>query len=69
MCVWRSGSWTHVGRLFVVVDVVDVSGQAEVGDLHDVALRDQNVPRRQVPVYALRGEGSEGQMERGRGQR
>lgn len=47
----QSGS--HVGRLFVVVDVVDVSGQAEVGDLHDVALSDQDVPGCQVSVYTL----------------
>lgn len=32
---------------------MDVSGQAEVGDLHDVALGDQDVPGRQVSVYAL----------------
>lgn len=36
--------WAHICRLFVVVDVVDVSGQAKVCDLHDVALRDQDVP-------------------------
>ena len=52
-------SRTHVGCLFVVVDVVDISGQAEVGDLHEVALRDQDVPGRQVSVYALwRRQGS-----------
>lgn len=46
-------SGTHVGRLFVVVDVVDVSGQAEVGNLHDVALSDQDIPGGQVSVYTL----------------
>lgn len=46
-------SRTYVGRLFVVVDVVDVSGQAEVGDLHDVTLGDQDVSGRQVSVYTL----------------
>lgn len=44
---------THIGRLFIVVDVVDISGQAKVGDLHDVALGDQDVPGCQVSVYTL----------------
>lgn len=44
---------THVGGLLVVVDVVDVPGQAEVGDLHHVVVRHQDVPGRQVPVDAL----------------
>lgn len=47
---------THVGGLLVVVYVVHVSGQAEVGDLHDVVVRHQNVSGRQVSVDALRGE-------------
>lgn len=44
---------THICRLFIVVDVMDVPGQAEVSDLHDVALCDQDVPGCQVSVYTL----------------
>lgn len=33
-----------------------VSGQAEVGDLHNVVVRHQNVSGRQVSVDALREE-------------
>lgn len=44
---------TYIGRLFIVVDVVDVPGQAKVSDLHDVALCDQDVPGCQVSVYTL----------------
>ncbi len=32
---------------------MDVPGQAEVSDLHDVALCDQDVPGCQVSVYTL----------------
>ena len=49
--------WAHICRLFIVVDVVDVSGQAKVCDLHDVALRDQDVPGREVSVYTLAQRG------------
>ncbi|TNN56316.1 hypothetical protein EYF80_033427 [Liparis tanakae] len=42
-----------------VVDVVDVSGETEVGDLHHVVFGDQNVPGCQVSVDALRTQGSE----------
>lgn len=45
--------WSHVGGLFIVVDVVDVTSQAEVGDLHYVVLCDQHVPGSQVSVDAL----------------
>jgi len=44
---------TYIGRLFIVVDVVDVPGQPKVSDLHDVALGDQNVPGCQVSMYTL----------------
>lgn len=44
---------THIGRLFVVVDVMDVPGQAKVSNLHEVALCDQDVPGCQVSVYTL----------------
>lgn len=44
---------TYIGRLFIVVDVVDVPGQAKVSDLHDVALCDQDIPGCQVSVYTL----------------
>lgn len=44
---------THISRLFIVVDVVDIPGQPEVSDLHEVALCDQDVSGCQVSVYAL----------------
>lgn len=52
MCI-TFNVWTYIGCLFIVVDVVDVSGQAKVSNLHDVALCDQDVPGCQVSVYAL----------------
>lgn len=33
----------YIGGLFIVIDVVDVSGQAKVCDLHHIALGDQHV--------------------------
>lgn len=54
---------THIGGLFVVVNVVHVSGQAEVGNLHDVVVCHQNVPGRQVSVDALREEAARGQAQ------
>lgn len=56
--------WAHICRLFIVVDVVDVSGQAKVCDLHDVALRDQDVPGCKVSVYTLGRRGTTGQRVR-----
>ena len=57
-------SWeTHVGGLFVVVYIVHVSGEAEVGDLHDVVVRDEDVSGRQVSVDALREETQRRQTE------
>ncbi len=58
MCftVKRSVSWwneTHICGLFVVIYVVDVSGQAKVCNLHNVAFRDQQIPGSQIPVYTL----------------
>lgn len=44
---------TYVGCLFIVVNVVDVPGKAEVSDLHEVTFCDQNVPCCQVSVYTL----------------
>ena len=44
---------TYVGGLLVVVYVVYVSGQAEVGDFHDVVVRHQNIRGRQVSVDTL----------------
>lgn len=49
---------THVCCLLVVIDVVDVAGQPEVSDLHDVVLGHQHVPGRQVPVDALTERGA-----------
>lgn len=66
LCAARR-SMTHIGRLFIVVDVMNVPGQAEVSDLHDVAFCDQDVPCCQVSVYTLgwtEGEGG-GEEERG----
>lgn len=45
--------WAHIGGLLIVVNVVDVTGQAKVGDLHHVVLRDQHIPGSQVSVDAL----------------
>lgn len=47
---------THVGGLLVVVYVVHVSCEAEVGDFHHVVVRHQNISGRQVSVDALREE-------------
>lgn len=44
---------THICGLFIVVDVVDVPGQPKISNLHDVALRNQDVPGCQVSVYTL----------------
>lgn len=46
---------THIGRLFIVVDVMDVSGQAKVSNLHHVAFCDQDVSGSQVSVNTLWG--------------
>lgn len=43
----------HICGLLVVVDVVDVPGQTEVGDLHHVIICDQHVPGCQVSVDTL----------------
>lgn len=50
--------WAYICRLFIVVDVVDISGQAKVCDLHDVALRDQDIPGCKVSVYTLGRRGT-----------
>lgn len=44
---------THVGGFLVVVNLVDSSGQAKVGDLHHVVLGNQNIPGCQISVDAL----------------
>lgn len=51
----------HICRLFIVVDVVDISGQAKVCDLHNVALCDQDVPGCKVSVYTLGQKGTTGE--------
>lgn len=43
----------HICGLLVVVDVVDIPGQAEVGDLHHIIFCDQHVPGCQVSVDTL----------------
>lgn len=44
---------THVGGLLVVVDVVDVSGQAKVSYFHHVVLGHQDIAGGQISVDAL----------------
>lgn len=44
---------SYVSGLFVVVNVVDIPGQTEVGDLHHIILCDQHVPGCQVSVDTL----------------
>lgn len=58
MCikVKRSVTWrneTHICGLFIVIYIVDVSGQAKVCNLHKVAFCDQHIPGSQIPVYTL----------------
>lgn len=50
---------THIGGLFVVVNVVHVSGQTKVSDFHHIILRYQNVPGRQVSMDTLRTQRGE----------
>lgn len=45
--------WTHICCLFIIVNIVDISGKAKVCDLHNVALCDQDVPGCKVSVYTL----------------
>lgn len=47
----------YVSGLLVVVDVVDVSGQAEVGYLHHVIFCDEHVPGCQISVDTLKNRG------------
>lgn len=58
--IWRYNfsGWneTHVRGLFVVVYIVHVSGETEVGDLHNIVLRHKDVSGCQVSVDTLRGE-------------
>lgn len=44
---------SYISGLLVVVDVVDVSSQTEVSDLHHVIFCDEHVPRCQVSVNTL----------------
>lgn len=43
----------HICGLLVVVDVLDIPGQTEVGDLHHIIICDQHVPGCQVSVDTL----------------
>lgn len=45
---------SYVSGLLVVVDVVDVSSQTEVSDLHHVVFSDQHVSGCQVSVNTLK---------------
>lgn len=45
---------THIGGLFIVIDVVDISCKAEVGDFHHVVLGHQHVASCQISVDALK---------------
>lgn len=47
------GGVSYIGGFLVVVNLVDSSGQAKVGDLHHVVLSHQDVPRCQISVDAL----------------
>lgn len=53
---WGSPVGTHVGCLFIVVDVVNVPCKAKVCYLHHIVLCHQDIPGGQVSVYALRTE-------------
>lgn len=44
---------TYVGGLLVVVNVVHISSQAEVCNLHHVVLSYQNIPGRKIPMDTL----------------
>lgn len=44
---------THIRGLLVVIDVVDVSRQTEVGYFHHVVFRHQNVASGEISVDAL----------------
>lgn len=44
---------THICRLLVVVELLQIAREAEVSDFEDVFLRHQDVPGRQVSVDAL----------------
>lgn len=44
---------SYVSGLFVVVNVVDIPGQTEVGDLHHIIFCDQHVPGCQVSMDTL----------------
>lgn len=48
--------WTHVCGLFVVVYIVHISGETEVGDLHNVVLRHKDISGSQVSVDTLHGK-------------
>lgn len=45
---------THIPLADIVGVFVDVSGQAEVADLHHFVVREQNVSRRQVSMNTLK---------------
>lgn len=45
---------THIGGLLVVINVVDISCQAEVSYFHHIVLCYQNVTSSQVSVDALK---------------
>lgn len=44
---------THIGGLLIVINVVDISRQAEVCYFHHVVLGYQNIASGEVPVDAL----------------
>lgn len=46
--------WTHICCLFIIVNIVDISGKTKVCNLHNVALCDQDIPGCKVSVYTLR---------------
>lgn len=50
---------THIGRLLVVIYLMDAPGQAEVSDLHHVVLGDQDISGSQISVNTLKTEDRE----------
>lgn len=54
---------SYVSGLLVVVDVMDVSSQTEVSDLHHVVFSDQHVSGCQVSVNTLKDRGGSEQID------
>ena len=44
---------THIGGLLIVINVVDISGQAKVSYFHHIVLSYQNIASSKISVNAL----------------